>query len=76
MGRQHDSVTVQCPYYRSEKQQSVCCEGMDGATIHLVFSSSFRKKEFYREKCCRDFKKCHIAQMQYRRYGEEDQLGK
>lgn len=57
---------VLCPYYCKEDGVKICCdsEGIeDDTSIHLVFPSSRRRKEYQLEKCCSKWKHCPVAAM-------------
>jgi hypothetical protein len=55
---------VLCPYYRKEEGVKICCEGVeDGTSIHMVFPSSRRRKDYQVDKCCDNYKKCLVFAM-------------
>ena len=70
MGKRYISKEAECPFYHSEDFQKIYCEGVtEGSSIHLAFGSVTELKNYRTSKCCKDYKKCHIAMMLYRKYG-------
>ena len=64
------SKEVVCPYYHSEEQQKILCEGVNNFTsIHLTFGGRTHMATYKREKCCKEWKSCMIAQMQNKKWG-------
>ena len=69
MGKRYVSKEALCPFYHSEDNQKLYCEGVDETTsIHLAFESATDRKEYRKIMCSRDYKKCHIARMLYEKY--------
>ena len=63
---------VLCPFYRKEDCNGIHCEGIeDDTTIKLIHQSSEAKKQHRRYYCSRGYKKCPIAIMLYKTYGED-----
>lgn len=57
---------VVCPYYRSNEQRKILCEGIqDKAYIHLVFSNWLDKRPYMQNYCCSmdNYNNCRIADM-------------
>ena len=72
MSKRYVSKEVDCPFYRSEGNQKIYCEGVqDGTAIHLAFASSKTMQEYKETYCCEDFGYCLIADMLYSKYEEE-----
>lgn len=62
---------VLCPYYRKEDGVKICCEGIDDdGTIHVVFASLQKRKDYQTEKCCKNFSRCIVAAMLDRKWEE------
>ena len=74
MGKRYVSKEVECPFYHSEDEQKIYCEGVnERSSIHLAFSSKTERREYRRKKCSGEYKKCRIAKMLYRKYEEQDE---
>ena len=68
--KRHISNEVKCPFYRSEDNFRVCCEGQDStSSYHVVFRSSADKRSHSARYCCGDYRQCGICQTLYRKYG-------
>lgn len=64
--------SVLCPFYHKEDGNGIHCEGVsEDTTIKLIHQSSEAKKQHRRHYCSRGYKKCPIAIMLYKRYGED-----
>jgi len=60
-----------CPFYRYYERHKIVCEGVqEDATIHMAFGNPNDRKDYERARCCGDYKKCPVAQMLYRKWGE------
>ena len=71
MGKRYVSAYAECPFYHSEDEQKIYCEGVDEkSSIHLAFNSKSERKRYRQEKCGKNYKECHIAKMLYAKYGE------
>lgn len=74
MGKRYVSKEAVCPFYHSEDEQKIYCEGVsDKSSIHLAFNSKIERKEYRKAKCSREYKKCRIAKMLYGKYEEQDE---
>lgn len=71
--RRHISNEALCPFYRSEDDFRVLCEGVvDASSIHVVFQSSKKKHEYSKRYCCGNYKSCKVSHMLYAKYGGEE----
>ena len=71
MSKRYVSKEVDCPFYHSEDNQKLYCEGVrDGTSIHLAFASSTLMQDYKDTYCCDEFGECLIADMLYRKYEE------
>lgn len=62
-----------CPFYRSEDGYRLVCEGVvDDSSVHVVFPSSTKKREYRDKYCCSDYKACRVSHVLYAKYGGED----
>lgn len=63
--RNNESCYVICPFYKSETQGKICCDGIiPGQTIHMVFQDSKQKRKYMKEKCCTyGYGICPLCQM-------------
>lgn len=61
-----------CPFYHREDEVGIYCEGVnDDSSIKLIHCSSESKKRYRRQYCCKEYKRCPIARMLYKKYGED-----
>lgn len=61
-----------CPFYHREDEVGIYCEGVnDDSSIKLIHYSSDEKKRYRRRYCCKEYKRCPIARMLYKKYGED-----
>lgn len=69
---EHIARGILCPFYLKEDQYGIHCEGIGGKSIvKLVYQSPETKKHHRKRYCCRDYKRCPIGIMLYRKYGED-----
>ncbi len=70
--RRYESKYAVCPFYKSEDDLKIYCEGVeDGTFIHLSFSTSTKLKKRYRCKFCEgQYSDCRIAKMLLAKYDE------
>ena len=69
----YENPNVACPFYKSEDNRKIKCEGISSiTTLHLVFNPCSEKKGFRQNTCEGDYHKCPIARLHFRRNrGEE-----
>ena len=71
----HDSKSIQCPFFHAEEKQRIYCEGVSPDTsIHLVFISPRVKAEYRNARCNKDFCTCKIFQLNDQKYDEYGNL--
>ena len=64
-----EDALSQCPYYKEDKEQMVCCEGpYQKSRIHLGYGNSRHLREHKREYCNGQWYRCALAEMNNRRY--------
>lgn len=69
--KRHISNEVLCPFYISEDEYRVRCEGVeDGTTTHVVFPDPKKKSTYKLLLCCDKYKRCRIAKALYSKYEE------
>jgi hypothetical protein len=74
MGKRYISAYAECPFYHSEDEHKIYCEGVDEkSSIHLSFESKKDRRKYRQDKCEKDHKGCHIAKMLYGKYEEKDE---
>ena len=72
MGKRYISAYAECPFYHSEDEQKIYCEGVDdNSSIQLAFNSKTERRNYRRKKCEEDHKGCKIAKMLYGKYEEK-----
>ena len=60
-----------CPFYQYYERHKIVCEGVqEDANIHLTFGSPSDRKDYHEARCCGEYKKCLVAQMLYKKWGE------
>jgi hypothetical protein len=70
--KRYESKYAKCPFYHSEEQGKICCEGVGGKTsIHLAFEDSKEKRTYREEFCSEHYDKCLLCHMLYSKYDEE-----
>lgn len=70
--KRYESSRSKCPFYRSETQQKVYCEGVeDGTSIHLAFDTTAHANEFKQYYCSGRYMACPIAVMLNDKYRED-----
>lgn len=60
------SKYVVCPYYITDKQGKISCEGIEDKTYnHLVFENCLDKKPYMMKFCCdsENYMNCRICEM-------------
>jgi hypothetical protein len=70
------SKYVECPFYRSNDNNRIKCEGLsEGNAIHLVFQDSKDKTAYMRERCysVEKCKQCVIHNVLYDKWEAEDE---
>ena len=68
--KRHESYLAQCPFYISEDSNRVLCEGIEeDSTIHIVFQSSTKKREYCKKHCRDNYKACKVSVMLFSMYG-------
>lgn len=74
MGKRYVSKEVECPFYHSEDFCKIYCEGVNEmSSIHLAFGSVTALKEYKQRYCKKDYKRCRLAEMLYKKYEVEDE---
>jgi|GEM_PF-5997126 len=66
-----------CPFYITDSNQEICCEGFEeGVWIHYWFRSQKKKEEWARRKCCQNdyLAGCELAKA-LQRYHERGKEG-
>ena len=67
--KRYESKYAKCPFYKSEDDMKIYCEGTEeGTSIHLAFYSKTTKKQFCKRYCERQYQDCRIAKMLYGKY--------
>lgn len=72
----YSSKYVKCPFYRSNDNNRIKCEGLsEGNAIHLVFQDPTDKGAYMRERCysivqCR---RCEIHKVLNGKWEEDDE---
>lgn len=67
-----ENASVQCPYYKCERQSVIFCEGAEeNSSIHMAFSSSTQRKQYEKQFCQQCWKNCMIADAHNRRWDYE-----
>jgi hypothetical protein len=65
------SKRIVCPYYMSEAQQAIKCEGVEeSASSHLTFKCREDKRDYQEKYCCGAWKDCRLADMLERKWEE------
>lgn len=70
-----DSKYVVCPFYRTNDNNRVCCDGVsEGNTINVVFGDSTRRKRYMECYCnsIENYKNCKICEMLRDKWGDDD----
>jgi hypothetical protein len=71
---QFDSKYVVCPYYHSNDNNRVCCDGVtDGNTVNVVFGDPTKRKK-YMECYCNSIEKyshCKICNMLHKKWSDD-----
>ena len=68
--KRHISNAARCPFYRSEDDLRVVCEGpARGSSLHVVLRSKEQKKRYTDKYCCDDYGRCAVAQSLFTKYG-------
>lgn len=71
MGKRYIAKNVECPFYHSEDQQKIYCDGVGvGTSLHLAFGSKTDLKKYKEAYCINCYEKCDIARMLYRKSQE------
>ena len=66
------SKEVECPFYHREDECGIYCEGVnDESSIKLIHPSREAKRRYRMSVCSKQYKKCPIAVMLYRKWGED-----
>lgn len=62
-------TVIVCPFYRSEGDLSICCEGFASECVRQQFSSRCNKR-IYRNRFCEGmtYQSCPIAQLTAAKY--------
>lgn len=66
---------VVCPYYHSDQQGKICCEGVQDNTYnHLVFQNCLDKYPYMHKYCCSmdNYDNCRIADMLNLKHMKDD----
>jgi hypothetical protein len=73
MANKNEDHLVQCPYYKTNTSQVVCCEGLeDGMAIHMAFATHQQLVNYKSRYCRRNcWVLCPLAKMQNERYEYE-----
>jgi hypothetical protein len=70
-----DSKYVVCPFYHSNDNNRVCCDGVSNeSSIHIVFGDSSRRRR-YMMCFCNDiegYKRCKVCEMLREKWGDDD----
>lgn len=67
--KRHISNEVLCPFYHSEDNYKICCEGVTNeSTVHVVFPAPRFKTAYSKTFCCEKYKKCKVCKMLYEKY--------
>lgn len=65
----YGAENVLCPFFRKNEEYRVKCEGTENENnIHLVFGSKAKKKTFFENVCCCNYKRCRIYKMLMQKY--------
>ena len=66
------SFLAKCPFYKHYDAHKIVCEGVqEDSSIHMTFGQVSDRKDYEKARCHGDYKKCPVAQMLYRLYGED-----
>lgn len=68
-----------CPYYLSEGEKSICCEGVISGTRTLSRFASTQEREQHQRSACQSYqyaKMCSVARMLDIRYWAQRVAGK
>lgn len=58
------SAEAECPFYRTEENKKITCEGFQrGLTIQLSFMGTGTKSRYSKDICKKDFSKCIIYRL-------------
>lgn len=69
MGKRYVSAEAECPFYRSEGEQKIYCEGVqEGTSIHLAFGSKTDTVRYRNSRCCDKFQHCLIFKALLKKY--------
>lgn len=65
------SAEAECPFYRTEENKKITCEGFQrGLTIQLSFMGTGTKARYSKDKCKKDFSNCIIYRALYDNYSD------
>ncbi len=63
---------VKCPFYKFEERSTVTCEGVqEGSNIRISFASPTDRKDYEREMCCKNYKRCIWAKALLDKYEKD-----
>ena len=63
------SAEAECPFYRTEEQKRISCEGFQrGMNVQLSFMGAKRKEKYSHDRCKGNFNKCIIYKALYDNY--------
>ena len=61
MSTDYASVNVKCPFYITEEEKKILCEGLEkGSRIALEFRGKQYKEKVKEKYCNGDFEKCKV----------------
>ena len=67
-----ESKYIECPFFKSMKEKSVCCEGIEkGSRLELSFRSAEQKRNYIATHCSSRYRYCLIARMNDLKYDDE-----
>jgi hypothetical protein len=66
-----DDVNVKCPYFRSNKNRDILCEGITDVCITILRFESERKRDLQRDVFCSErYENCKVYRMLEEKYEE------
>ncbi|MBQ8345702.1 MAG: hypothetical protein IJY42_05515 [Clostridia bacterium] len=69
--RQFESKQIGCPFFKSQRERSICCEGVErNSHLELSFRRADQKKRYTSTYCAKNFRSCLIARMNDLKYDD------
>lgn len=60
---------AKCPFYRSDSDKMLLCEGLpSGAVMKIIFPTAAKALRYFRRYCAGDYKKCEMNRMLEKKY--------